>query len=170
MSYHYRAKKTRECVHDIFIMLWLFLGISCTCREFRWCYLCPSPHIAWWRHQMETFSALLALFAGNSPVTGKFPSQRLVTQSIDIFFDMRLKKQLSKQLRRWWFEMPSRSLWLHCNGLWDFESFCIYLIQWGLRTPYGFLDLGKHWFRYGVLPWRHLWPLLLSLIPACKSN
>ena len=29
----------------------------------------------WWRHQMETFSALLALWAGNSPVTGEFPSQ-----------------------------------------------------------------------------------------------
>ena len=28
---------------------------------------------SWWRHQMETFSALLALCAGNSPVTGKFP-------------------------------------------------------------------------------------------------
>ena len=27
----------------------------------------------WWRHQMETFSALLALCAGNSPVTGEFP-------------------------------------------------------------------------------------------------
>ena len=28
-----------------------------------------------WRHQMETFSALLALCAGNSPVTGEFPAQ-----------------------------------------------------------------------------------------------
>ena len=27
----------------------------------------------WWRHQMEAFSALLALCAGNSPVTGEFP-------------------------------------------------------------------------------------------------
>ena len=27
----------------------------------------------WWRHQMETFSALLALFAGNSPVPVKSP-------------------------------------------------------------------------------------------------
>ena len=35
----------------------------------------------WWRHQMETFSALLALCAGNSPVTGEFPSQRPVTRS-----------------------------------------------------------------------------------------
>ena len=32
--------------------------------------------VTWWRHQMETFSALLALCAGNSPVTGEFPSQR----------------------------------------------------------------------------------------------
>ena len=28
---------------------------------------------SWWRHQMETFSALLALCAGNSPVPGEFP-------------------------------------------------------------------------------------------------
>ena len=33
---------------------------------------------SWWRHQMETFSELLALCARNSPVTGEFPSQRLV--------------------------------------------------------------------------------------------
>ena len=40
----------------------------------------------WWRHQMETFSALLAICAGNSPVTGEFPSQRPVTRSFDVFF------------------------------------------------------------------------------------
>ena len=39
---------------------------------------------------METFSALLALCAGNSPVTGEFPSQRPVTQIFDVFFDLRL--------------------------------------------------------------------------------
>ena len=32
--------------------------------------------IPWWRHQIETFSALLALYAGNSPVPGEFPAQR----------------------------------------------------------------------------------------------
>ena len=42
----------------------------------------------WWRHQMETFSALLALCAGNSPVTGEFRAQRPVTQSFDVFFDV----------------------------------------------------------------------------------
>ena len=33
-------------------------------------YLPPS---SWWRHRMETFSALLAICAGNSPVPGEFP-------------------------------------------------------------------------------------------------
>ena len=45
---------------------------------------------------METFSALLAICAGNSPVTGEFPAQRPVTRSFDIFFDLRLNKRLSK--------------------------------------------------------------------------
>ena len=44
----------------------------------------------WWRHQMEAFSALLALRAGNSPVSGEFPSQMPVTQSFDVFFDLHL--------------------------------------------------------------------------------
>ena len=39
---------------------------------------------------METFSALLALCAGNSLVTGGFPSQRPVTRSFDAFFDLGL--------------------------------------------------------------------------------
>ena len=69
----------------------------------------------WWRHQMETFSALPALRAGNSPVNGEFPSQRPVMRSFDIFFDLRLNKQLSKQSGGWWFETPSCPLWRHCN-------------------------------------------------------
>ena len=35
---------------------------------------------------MDTFSALLTICAGNSPVTGEFPAQRPVTQSFDFFF------------------------------------------------------------------------------------
>ena len=64
-----------------------------------------------WRHHMETFSALLALCAGNSPVTGEFPSQRPVTWSFDVFFDLCLNKRFSKQSGGWWFETPSRSLY-----------------------------------------------------------
>ena len=61
------------------------------------------------------FCALLAICAGNSPVTGEFPSQRPVTQSFDVFLDLRLDTRLSKQWWGWWFETPSRSLWRHCN-------------------------------------------------------
>ena len=70
---------------------------------------------AWWRHQMETFSASLAICAGNSPVPGEFPAQRPVTRSFDVFFDLRLNKRLSKQSWGWWFETLSRPLWRHCN-------------------------------------------------------
>ena len=69
----------------------------------------------WWRHQMETISALLALCARNSPVTGEFPSQRPGTRSFDVFFDLRLNKRLDKQSWGWWFETQSRSLWRYCN-------------------------------------------------------
>ena len=65
---------------------------------------------ALWRNQMETLSAYR--------VTGEFPAQRLVTQSFDVFFDLRLNKRLSKQSWCWWFETPSHSLWRHCNDGW----------------------------------------------------
>ena len=61
----------------------------------------------WWRHQMKTFSALLAICAGNSPVTGVFPAQKPVTRSFDVFFDLRSNKRLSKQPWGWRFETPS---------------------------------------------------------------
>ena len=59
---------------------------------------------------------LLAFCVGNSTVTSKFPTQRLVTQSFDVFFDLCLNKTLSKQSWGWWFETPSCSSWCHCNG------------------------------------------------------
>ena len=65
---------------------------------------------SWWRHQMETFSALLAIFARYSPVPSEFPVQRPVTRSFDASFDLRLNKRLSKQLIPRWFETPSPSL------------------------------------------------------------
>ena len=41
---------------------------------------------------MERFSALMAICAGNSPVSGEFPAQRPVTRSFDVFFDLRLSE------------------------------------------------------------------------------
>ena len=60
---------------------------------------------------------VLAICEGNPPVTDGFPSQRPVTRSFHVFFDLRLNKQLSKQSRRRWLESPLRPLWRHCNDL-----------------------------------------------------
>ena len=103
----------------------------------------------WWRHHMETFFTLLALCAGNSPVTGELPSQRPMTRSFDIFFDLCLNKRLSKQSWGWWFTKPSRPLWRHCNvgkcldisrhqgpcirTRLAFQGFCLFLSSFVLR-------------------------------------
>ena len=65
---------------------------------------------------METFSALLAICVGNSPVPGEFPAQKPVARNFDVLFDLRLNKLLSKQPWGWWFETLSRPLCRHCNG------------------------------------------------------
>ena len=55
---------------------------------------------AWLRHQTETFSALLAICVGNSPVPGEFPAQRPVTRGCDFFFDLHLNREAG-DLRRY---------------------------------------------------------------------
>ena len=67
----------------------------------------------------STFSALLAICAGNP---GEFPTQRPVTRSFDVYFDLRPNKRLSKQSWGWWFETQSRPLWRHRN-VWGGSSF-----------------------------------------------
>ena len=75
---------------------------------------------------MEAFSVSLAICAGNSPVTGEFPAQRPVTRSFEVFFDLRLKKRLSKQSWGWWFETLSRPLWRHCN-VWSMIALLLFI-------------------------------------------
>ena len=73
----------------------------------------------WWRHKMETLSALVALCAGSLPV------QRSVTRSFDAFFDLRLNKRMSKQSWGWWFETPRA----HCDVI--VNTSCMFVgIQW----------------------------------------
>ena len=81
----------------------------------KWHSIANNKETTWRRYQMVTFSVLLVLCAGNSPVTSEFPSQRPVTRSFDVFFDLCLNKRLSKQLWGWWFETPPCSWWRHCN-------------------------------------------------------
>ena len=79
---------------------------------------------SWWRHQMETFLALLALCAGNSPVIDEFPSQRPVAWRFQDFVDLRPNKRLSEQWCVWGVEMPLRSLWRHCDD--KYRSYALY--------------------------------------------
>ena len=97
------------------------------------CYHSSMPDFkrywTWWRQQMETFSALLAICVGNSPLIGEFPSQMASnTENVSIcwrhqwrgaliFFDLRLNIFLSEQWWGWWFETPSRPSWHHCTEL-----------------------------------------------------
>ena len=103
-------------------------------------YIVPThtyaERLTWWRHQMETFSALLAICAGNSPVTVEFPTQRPLTRSFDIFFDLRQNKLLSKQWWGFWFETPSLPLWRHWSVkriiIWSLVSSEVTLNDMGL--------------------------------------
>ena len=101
----------------------------------------------WWRHRMEAFSALLAICAGNSPVTGEFPTQRPVTRSFDVFFDLHPNKRLSKQWWGWWLETPSWPLRRHRNDIrcLCFFSFVSYQHD-NLRIP--LTGQGEIWMLY----------------------
>ena len=88
MWIHYeRLRNHNKAKHNKTVSI--FLGIYCIGENI---VLNPFALLfgAWWRHQMETFFALLAICAGNSPVPGEFPAQRPVTRTFDVFFDPRL--------------------------------------------------------------------------------
>ena len=112
---------------------------------------------SWWRHQMKTLSAQLAICAGNSPVTGEFTAQRPVTRSFDVFFDLRLNKWLSKQWWCWWVETPSRPLWCHCN----ISQMVEYLDLYSLcrKTPYHQISWNLEAARLDVIMIVSLWNL-----------
>ena len=92
---------------------------------------CKAWLISWWRHQMETFSALLAICAENSPVPGEFPAQRPVTRNlfslICVWINDWVNNGEAGNLRRYrihydvtamWISGPMQSPWKQ----WDFKA------------------------------------------------
>ena len=85
-----------------------------------WYDVCPTKathgNRKTWRHQMETFSVLLAICAGNppEPVNSPHKGQR---RGALMFFYLHLNIRLSKQSWGGWFETQSRPLWRQCNDL-----------------------------------------------------
>ena len=81
-----------------------------------------------------------------SPVNS---AQRPVKRSFDVFFDLRLNKQLSKQWKRRYFEMPSPSLWRQCNDS-----------NWGRVSGYTI-------YYYSLLKGRFNWKMNKDDSPQC---
>ena len=92
---HARGISGRLCVYNgvdgpLCVELWVGFGRQQTKQCFSGCDYTDTvtSEAPWWRPPIETFSTFLALCAGNSPVTGKFPAQRPVTRSFNVFFDL----------------------------------------------------------------------------------
>ena len=71
---------------------------------------------SWWRDQMETFCALLAILYGEISSHRWIPRTKASDAKLWCFFDRRPNKFLSKESWGWWFETQPRPLWRHCNG------------------------------------------------------
>ena len=69
----------------------------------------PRQRHTWWRHGMGKLFTLLALCEGNPPMTGGFPSQRIVMPNFDTFFDISPNRLLNKQSKCRWIEAPEHS-------------------------------------------------------------
>ena len=116
---------------------------------------------------METFSALLAFCAGNSPVIGEFPAHRPVTRNFDVFSDLRPNKRLRKQWWCWWFQTPLRPLWHHCKedvGVWaeDFRQMTIFFKIFGVGAESWCISLTSY-ERHDVSNHRHVCVSLFGL-------
>ena len=97
---------------------------------------------------------------------GEFPAQRPVTGSFDVFVDLRLNKQLSKQPWGWWFETPLWSLWRQFNVLLLAETTFIWYVA--RRALWSHMQSSK-WhgmFHDDVIKWKHIpryWPFVRGI-------
>ena len=111
-------------------------SISCICMGHDGC--------SWWRHQMETFPALLSLCAGNAPVTGEFPAQRPVTRSFNVFL-------ICLWINDWVNNREAGDLRHHCA---HYEVTVMYIeVRRCLSLSLLWFQLRIMWNMY--LPWRH---------------
>ena len=85
--------------------------------------LLPFPHFTWWRHQMETFSALLAFGCGVFAGHRWIPRTKASDAELWCFLWSAPEPTDMKTMRRRWFETPSPSLWRHCNA--SSQSMCM---------------------------------------------
>ena len=99
-------KNTSMCSYDVIVMLYFCYASAGTTAAMLYMMTSSNGNI------FRVTAPLCGEFTG----PGEFPTQRPVTRSFDVFFDLCLNKRLSKQPCGWWFETPSWSLWRQCNG------------------------------------------------------
>ena len=114
-----------------------------------WGFLCEGKTVATHHNAIKWIHVprYWQICAGNSPVTGEFPTHKSQWRGALIFFVCAWINDWG-----WWFETPSNSLWRHCNASW-----------W--TTNRGVGDLRSPW-----LMWYHhmVWikPIYISLFRA----
>ena len=116
--------------------------------------------------------------------TGEFLSQRPVTRSFDVSFNMCFNKRLSKQSRRRWFQTSSRLLWRHCNDIYDWtpewwHTGIYYWFDNSLQSPqryisalsdiYDYINLDS-FFTSGVFFSDWLWISASGVIPGSTES
>ena len=84
-------------------MLQLALHFYLTIPQWKYGSYTPNAYILMYAFRCRRPNSSILLH-NEAQSTGEFPSQRPVTRSFDIFFDLRLYKRLSKQSRRRLFE------------------------------------------------------------------
>ena len=98
------AQKLKVFFLDLLITLRRYV---CIISSF-WCDINVA---CYWSMEIQDDVIKWKHFRRNWPIVqGIHRSQRTVTQSFDLFFDLRPNKRLSKQSWGWWIETPSRSL------------------------------------------------------------
>ena len=138
-QYHQGSRRDRDFTSRLWG--WQIAMRACVRPHKPWdaiTYPCPSATGSDGAYVMMT-SSNGNIFRVTGPLCGEFtghrwiPSQRPVTRSFGVFFDLRLNKRLSKQQRCWWFETPSRSLWRHCNA----RPYMAWVVFGGVLRPMG---------------------------------
>ena len=129
----------------------------CLCRVSIPCFMYASPFVKYspnahddvikWKYfaRYRPSVARVARWPVESPRKGQW------RQSFGDFFDLRLNKQLSKPLRRWWCEKPSHSLWRNCNAV----DCGLDIMEHDITDCLIFTSSPKqirNWIQYSILP------------------
>ena len=83
---------------------------------------------------------------------GEFPTQRPVTRSFDVYFDLRPNKRLSKHSLGWWFETLSPPLWRHRNEMTVTGHYWWYWFRYSLGAV---RQQAFTWANFYLEKWRH---------------